>query len=47
MLHRFAGLSIEEIGVHLGVSRPTAKKYLARALSHVRDANSQADKDAR
>lgn len=47
MLHRFAGLSIEEIGVHLGVSRPTAKKYLARALSHVRDADQQADKDAR
>ena len=47
MLHRFGGLSIEEIGVHLGVSRPTAKKYLARALSHVRDADQQADKDAR
>ena len=47
MLHRFAGLSIEEIGVHLGVSRPTAKKYLARALSFVRDAELQADKDAR
>jgi RNA polymerase sigma-70 factor (ECF subfamily) len=47
MLHRFAGLSIEEIGVHLGVARPTAKKYLARALSHVRDAELQADKDAR
>ena len=38
MLHRFAGFSIEEIGQHLGVARPTAKKYLARALTHVRDA---------
>ena len=38
MLHRFAGFSIEEIGRRLGVSRPTAKKYLARALTHCRDA---------
>jgi RNA polymerase sigma-70 factor (ECF subfamily) len=38
MLHRFAGLTIEEIGRELGVSRPTAKKYLARALAHCRDA---------
>lgn len=37
MLHRLAGFSIEEIGHHLGVSRPTAKKYLARALMHVRN----------
>jgi DNA-directed RNA polymerase specialized sigma24 family protein len=37
LLHRFAGLSIEEIGQHLGVSRPTAKKYLARALIQCRD----------
>jgi RNA polymerase sigma factor (sigma-70 family) len=37
LLHRFAGFSIEEIGQHLGVSRPTAKKYLARGLMHVRD----------
>ena len=37
LLHRFAGFSIEEIGRHLGVSRPTAKKYLARGLMHVRD----------
>jgi len=37
MLHRFAGLSIEEIGRELGVSRPTAKKYLARALRQCRD----------
>jgi RNA polymerase sigma factor (sigma-70 family) len=48
MLHRFAGFSIEEIGEQLGVSRPTAKKYLARALTHCRDAEERdADKDAR
>jgi RNA polymerase sigma-70 factor (ECF subfamily) len=38
VLHRFAGLSIEEIGDHLGVARPTAKKYLAQALLHCRNA---------
>jgi RNA polymerase sigma factor (sigma-70 family) len=38
LLHRFAGLSIEEIGRELGVSRPAAKKYLARALIECRDA---------
>jgi len=37
LLHRFAGLSIEEIGRELGVSRPAAKKYLARALKQCRD----------
>lgn len=48
ILHRFAGFSIEEIGERLGVSRPTAKKYLARALTHCRDAGEcDADKDAR
>jgi RNA polymerase sigma factor (sigma-70 family) len=48
MLHRYAGFSIEEIGRQLGVSRPTAKKYLARALTHCRDAEeNEADKDAR
>jgi DNA-directed RNA polymerase specialized sigma24 family protein len=48
MLHRFAGFSIEEIGKQLGVSRPTAKKYLARALTHCRAAEAgSADKDAR
>jgi RNA polymerase sigma factor (sigma-70 family) len=48
MLHRYAGFSIEEIGQQLGVSRPTAKKYLARALIHCREAEEhEADKDAR
>jgi RNA polymerase sigma factor (sigma-70 family) len=47
MLHRYAGFSIEEIGQQLGVSRPTAKTYLARALAHCRDAEeNEADKDA-
>lgn len=43
LLHRFAGLSIEEIGRELGVSRPAAKKYLARALTQCRDALEEAD----
>ncbi len=48
MLHRYAGFSIEEIGRQLGVSRPTAKKYLARALSHCREAQEHgAHKDLR
>lgn len=38
LLHRFAGLSIEECAKHLGVSRPAAKKYLAHALIQCRDA---------
>jgi RNA polymerase sigma factor (sigma-70 family) len=48
ILHRFAGFSIEEIGQQLGVSRRTAKNYLARALTHCRAAEAgAADKDAR
>jgi RNA polymerase sigma factor (sigma-70 family) len=43
LLHRYAGFSIEEIGKRLGVSRPTAKKYLARALSHCRAAETAAE----
>jgi RNA polymerase sigma-19 factor, ECF subfamily len=37
LLHRFGGLSIEEIGRELGVSRSAAKKYLSRALRQCRD----------
>ena len=37
ILHRFAGLSIEEIGKELGVARPTAKKYISRALLYCRE----------
>lgn len=36
VLHRRDGLSIEEIGVQLGVSRNVAKKHLAKALAHCR-----------
>jgi RNA polymerase sigma factor (sigma-70 family) len=39
ILHRFVGLSIEEIGKHLGVARPTAKKYLAQAIAYCRNAS--------
>ncbi len=42
LLHRFAGLTIEEIGRQIGVSRPAAKKYLARALIECRDALKEA-----
>jgi RNA polymerase sigma-70 factor (ECF subfamily) len=36
MLHRRDGLSIDDIGVRLGISRPMVKKYLSRALMHFR-----------
>jgi RNA polymerase sigma factor (sigma-70 family) len=32
VMHRRDGLTLEEIGKHLGVSRPMVKKYLAKAL---------------
>ncbi|HZT04013.1 MAG TPA: RNA polymerase sigma factor [Steroidobacteraceae bacterium] len=38
MLQRFVGLSIEEICGQLEISRPAAKKYLARALAECRGA---------
>lgn len=41
LLHRRDGYSLEEIGNKLGVSRPMAKKYLARALVHCRQAMQQ------
>lgn len=41
LLHRFDGYSIEEIGQKLGVARPTAKKYLAKALAHCRRAGNE------
>lgn len=37
VLHRIAGYSVEEVGNQLGVSRETAKKYLARAVEHCRN----------
>jgi RNA polymerase sigma-70 factor (ECF subfamily) len=36
LLHRYAGYSIEEIARQIGVSRPTAKRYLAAGLAHCR-----------
>jgi RNA polymerase sigma factor (sigma-70 family) len=36
MLHRRDGLSIDEIGERLEISRPLVKKYLMRALMHFR-----------
>jgi len=36
VLHRRDGLTLEEIGKHLGVSRPMVKKYLAKALIQCR-----------
>jgi len=36
-LHRVAGYSVQEVGDELGVSRETAKKYLARAVEHCRN----------
>jgi RNA polymerase sigma-70 factor (ECF subfamily) len=36
LLHRRDGLSLEEIALRLGVSRPMVKKYLAKALLHCR-----------
>jgi len=37
VLHRVAGYSVQEVGDRLGVSRETAKKYLARAVEHCRN----------
>jgi RNA polymerase sigma-70 factor (ECF subfamily) len=36
MLHRRDGLSFDEIGVRLGITRPMVKKYLMRALMQFR-----------
>ncbi len=36
MLHRRDGLSIDDIGIRLGISRPMVKKYLMTALMHLR-----------
>jgi len=42
VLHRVAGFSVQEVGDQLGVSRETAKKYLARAVEHCRNARATA-----
>lgn len=36
LMHRRDGLTLDEIGAKLGVSRPMAKKYLAKALVQFR-----------
>jgi len=37
VLHKVAGYSVQEVGDELGVSRETAKKYLARAVEYCRN----------
>ena len=46
LLNRLGGLSIEEVGRTLGVSRPAAKKYLARALLECRNALTHCDAES-
>lgn len=46
VLHRIGGYTVQEIGDRLGVSRETAKKYLARAAEHCRNCHAAASKDA-
>jgi RNA polymerase sigma-70 factor (ECF subfamily) len=36
LLHRRDGLSLEDIGTRLGISRPMVKKNLMKALMHFR-----------
>ena len=36
VLNRVVGMPLDQIGQHLGISRPMAKKYLAKALAHCR-----------
>jgi RNA polymerase sigma factor (sigma-70 family) len=45
ILNRCEGLTLEEIGERLGVSRAQVKKYLARALLHVRNGLSEMNQD--
>ena len=45
ILSRCEGLPLEEIGKRLGVSRAQVKKYLARALLHVRKGLNEMDQD--
>jgi RNA polymerase sigma factor (sigma-70 family) len=46
ILSRCEGLPLKEIGERLGVSRAQVKKYLARALIHVRQRLIEMSKDA-
>jgi len=45
ILSRCEGMSLKEIGERLGVSRDQVKKYLARALLHVRQRLNDPDRD--
>jgi RNA polymerase sigma factor (sigma-70 family) len=46
ILSRCDGMPLKEIGVQLGVSRDQVKKYLARALLHVRQRLSEMSEDS-
>jgi len=37
VMHKLGGYTVQEIGDHLGVSRETAKEYLAQAAEHCRN----------
>jgi RNA polymerase sigma factor (sigma-70 family) len=43
LLHRRDGLSFDEIGARLCVSRPMVKKYLVKALMHLRQSLERAE----
>jgi RNA polymerase sigma factor (sigma-70 family) len=43
LYHRRDGLTIEQIGERFGVSRPQAKKYLAKAILQLRQQLAEAD----
>lgn len=45
ILSRCHGLPLQQIGEQLGVSRDQVKKYLARALLHLRNGLSEMDRD--
>lgn len=47
VLHRRDGFSLEEIAAQFGVSRPMAKKYLAKALLHCRERLQDGEKEER
>lgn len=46
ILNRCEGMPLKDIGEHLGVSRAQVKKYLARALIHVRQRLGELNQDA-
>jgi RNA polymerase sigma factor (sigma-70 family) len=42
LLNRVMGIPLEQVAQHLGISRPMAKKYLAKALAHCRERDQDA-----